>query len=156
MDLRREEVEGASERGRRRGLGFAGVVGATLTMVVGLWFIGSPARERYRQLDARRVGDLRAISSAIDRYWTEHGELPSSLDELASDPRTSVTAIVDPVTQTPYEYSRVDSVRFELCAVFAKPDSLVHEPPGEPPRFWRHGAGRTCYALRATRTTFPR
>jgi hypothetical protein len=121
-----------------------------------LWFIGSPARERDRQLDARRVSDLRAISSAIDQYWTEHGVLPSSLDELAGDPRTSVSAIVDPTTQAPYEYSRLDSVRFELCAVFAKPDSLGPGPMGEPPRFWRHGTGRTCYALRATRTTFPR
>ena len=52
----------------------------------GLYLLGSPAEERARRMDARRITDLQAISAAADLYWTRHDSLPMSLDELAAEP----------------------------------------------------------------------
>ena len=44
--------------------GAVGVVG--LSVALGLWFAGSPASERDRRLDQRRVEDLRRIADGVD------------------------------------------------------------------------------------------
>ncbi len=155
-DLRRDETEGTTARARRQVLGRLGIAGAVVSMAVGLWFVGSPGRERDRQLDTRRVSELRAIADAVDVHWGEHSTLPASLDALIREPRTGLTSITDPVTGVPYEYRTIDSVRFVLCAVFAGADSMPDPRSGDPPRFWSHGIGRTCYELRATRPPYMR
>lgn len=131
-----------------------GLVVAFVAIVVGvgLWVLGSPAEERRRRLDERRVEDLREIAAAVDAYWTRTGAQPESLEALAGwqglqAPRT------DPDTGEPYAYRPAGPNRYELCATFARED------PGPEPRrryelgpsFWHHGAGRHCFDLEAER-----
>jgi type II secretory pathway pseudopilin PulG len=126
----------------------AQIIGGLLAAVVlaaiiaGLLLIGSPADERARRLDERRVADLTNISNAIDLYWTRQMKLPSSLDELKQEPGGNVS-LRDPITDEEYEYRQLEGETYELCAEFdgQSPQSDRREVAG----FWSHAAGRYCF-----------
>jgi len=108
--------------------------------------LDSPAQERLRQLDERRVDDLRSISVELDFYWTREGTLPSSLEDLSSEPGVFIE-LHDPETDQPYEYRVLDSNTYELCAKFARDTA---DEQGRPHRdYWSHGQGRHCFKLEA-------
>jgi hypothetical protein len=100
------------------------VVGGLLTIVViaavaiGMLLLGSPAEERVRRFDERRVQDLASITRAVDLYWTRHARLPSSFDELQGEPAGNV-GLNDPSTNEPYEYRSLEADLRALCAVRA-------------------------------------
>jgi len=122
------------------------IVAVISAIVAGILLLGSPANERTRRLDARRVNDLLALARATDLYWTRHERLPASIDELVQEPGFSVSA-QDPGTGVPYEYSAVDEKTYELCASFAQSATLVeHRLDGD---FWTHGEGRQCFRREA-------
>lgn len=136
-----------------RGLLLAGAVAIVVIVVgVAISVLDSPAGERRRRLDERRLEDLHAIADAIDAYWTREGGLPPDLDTLAGwegldTPRT------DPVSAVPYPYRVKGDRTYELCATFAT------DAPGREPRrswrrhatFWHHPAGDHCFELEAER-----
>lgn len=132
----------------RRTLLVVALLAVVAPVAVGLFVIGGPGEARSQRLDARRVDDLSAIAVAVDTYWTKYRRLPGSLADLATDPATSVRSIQDPSGGAPYEYRVSASPAYELCARFERPSSDVD--PGNRPAFWAHGAGRRCYALRAS------
>jgi hypothetical protein len=114
------------------------------SIIAGVILVGSPSEGRFQQLDSGRISDLREIMAATDSYWDRNERLPTSLDELAEDPRTQVNTI-DPGSAQSYEYRALDENSYELCATFDR-ESL------EPARrssadFWRHWAGRQCFEL---------
>jgi hypothetical protein len=121
----------------------AGLAIVTVGLAIGAAFMvmGSPAEQRLRQLDERRVEDLRAVSSAIDLYWQRHQQLPASLDGVEREQGRGVVR-QDPITNERYEY-RVDAPRaYSVCARFDR-ESLDDSPwlPAFP-----HGVGRQCFA----------
>lgn len=124
----------------------AQVAGGALTVVVavsvaaGLFLAGSPSEERERRLDERRVGDLAGIAEAADVFWTRHGRVPATLDELTREPGSSVRG-TDPETGAAYELLPGRGASFEVCARFARPSDAARAGDG----FWRHGAGRQCF-----------
>lgn len=130
----------------------AEIVGGLLTAVaivaiaVGLFLLGSPTEERARRLDERRVDDLAALARAVDLYWSRNGRLPSSLEELRSEPGGNVSS-TDPSTNAQYEYRPLEAGTYELCAHFER-DS---PPPGRAisEGFWSHGSGRHCFRREA-------
>ncbi len=134
----------------RRTLTVRSVVAISLAVVVlaviivGVTLLDSPAQERLRRLDERRVDDLRNLSYELDFYWTREGTLPPSLEELSSEPGVFVK-LLDPETGLPYEYRVLSSNTYELCAVFAL------DTAEEQDRFykdiWSHGPGRQCFQL---------
>ena len=113
-------------------------------VIVGICLLDSPAQERLRRLDERRVDDLRELSYEVDFYWTRESTLPTSLEELSSEPGVFVD-LLDPETGQPYEYRVLSSNTYELCAVFALDTAEEQE------RFykdvWSHGPGRQCFQL---------
>ncbi len=113
-------------------------------IIVGVSVLDSPAQERLRRLDERRVDDMRELSYELDFYWTREGTLPPSLEQLSSEPGVFVE-LSDPETGLPYEYRVLSSNTYELCAVFAL------ETAAEQDRFykdvWSHGPGRQCFEL---------
>jgi hypothetical protein len=124
----------------RRVLGGLAILIVIAAAAVGFRLSGSPAAERARRLDVRRVDDLEQISGAIDLYYMRQHTLPGRLTDLGppSGPRLS---IADPATSEPYEYRTLAAKRYELCAAFTAPsDAARYEP-----QFWRHGAGRQCF-----------
>ena len=63
-----------------------GVAIVLLAIVIGLAVIGSPADERARRLDERRVRALQGLAGAVDEYWRVRGRVPQSIAELMRDP----------------------------------------------------------------------
>jgi len=122
------------------------VVAVAAVVIVGVILLDSPAQERLRRLDERRVDDLRSISAELDFYWTREGTLPSSLEELADEPGVFIE-LYDPETGQLYEYRVLGSNTYELCAQFSR------DTAEERNRFyrenWSHSPGRQCFELEA-------
>ncbi len=115
-------------------------------MVVGLVVLGSPADERSRLLDARRVEDLHALTWAVRRHYEREGTLPERIEDMLGD--LEPPWLEDPRTGEAYGYRRLDDGAFELCATFEQ----VAQPPhrsglllDEP--FRRHDAGQQCFRV---------
>lgn len=135
-----------------RRLSRAQIVGGLLTaavvaaVAIGMLLLGSPAEERARRLDARRVQDLSGIARAVDLYWTRHARLPVSLDELRSEPGGNVSSN-DPSTNAPYEYRSLEAGTFEVCARFQRDSLQAGQATGND--FWSHGSDRQCFRRKA-------
>lgn len=120
-------------------------------IVTGLWFAGSPRQARLERFDAQRQSDIATLQNYLHSYWTERGTLPATLAQVTST-APYVIIPVDPRTFQPYEYIRISSSTFSLCAVFETEKSRLQD---DPPRyfsgfaisdqFMRHGIGRTCF-----------
>jgi len=134
-----------------RGLLLGGVVVGVLIVVgAAIWVLDSPAEERRRQLDRQRVEDLRAISNAVDAYWTREDVLPADLEALTDWQNLDVRPS-DPVTGAPYRYQVTGERSYRLCATFATTD-----PGGKPrrswqryPIYWNHPPGDHCFERQA-------
>ncbi|MCC7522777.1 hypothetical protein IT407_03190 [Candidatus Uhrbacteria bacterium] len=155
-DLRGEEKEPGKTKAKERPMAvkaFIGFVLAAVTIVAaaGLWTSGSPAKERARRLDERRVSDLQSVSYAADQWYRINKSLPESLDTLSKGRDVYVSGIVDPETGMPYEYRVLGAMKYELCAAFETDSNSdgVASPImfREPTRFWEHPAGRYCYTI---------
>lgn len=145
-DLRGEERGGAARRRRAAGLAWVAVVAIVAAVVAGLVTTGSPRQARRRALDAERVSDLTGIWGQLKKERSSGAPLPATLQELAALPGApDAEVFTDPETREFYGYRVVDSVTVELCATFATEDSVLGE--GGSPVFWRHPAGRHCFAL---------
>ena len=114
--------------------------------VAGLFVLGSPTEERARRIDARRVTDLQGIAAATNLFWTRHARLPETLDDLASEPGVVINSR-DPEAGEPYGYAALDSVRYELCAVFGRASEEMRGDPDQD--IWAHGTGPQCFELDA-------
>jgi hypothetical protein len=119
------------------------VLAVVAVLAAGLRIVGSPAAQRIRRLDERRVGDLQAVAYAVDAYWKQTKRLPQSLDELTPSPRVAIQTR-DPVSKAPYVYRALTADTYELCAEF-EGDAKT----GTPTTFWSHPAGRHCFRLTA-------
>ena len=119
----------------------------------GLFIVGSPAVERLRQFDARRVNDLQNIQSELVQYWRMKGNLPPTLEAMRDDLR-GFAPPDDPQTGKPYEYRIDNGLSFSLCATFnasspgdgASRVKAVPVMPRGPQETWAHGADHTCFS----------
>lgn len=131
---------------------FIGLTGAAVvvSVVAGVVVLPPPGQERARRLDERRVEDLRAVTRAADLYWTRHGELPASMQDLSRESGVSVSGR-DPGTGQDYELRALDAVTYQLCANFdgnsADSRGLAGPNPDVSEEFWTHGTGRRCFTL---------
>jgi len=114
------------------------------SIIAGVILVGSPAQGRLERLDASRIEDLKGIMVEMDSFWIRNERLPTSLEELAEDPRVQVNT-VDPGSAEPYEYHPLDEGTYELCASFDGESPV----PGRrrPANYWSHEAGRQCFEL---------
>lgn len=95
-------------------------------------FIGTPAHSRMIALDERRERDLESMAVDLrDRY--RDAVLPAHVPETVEKD--------DPATNRPYDFLRLSSTRYLLCARFEAPSESDDNSN------WHHGAGRTCYRL---------
>jgi hypothetical protein len=118
---------------------FAAAVMVVITaVVVALFLLGSPAKQRMKKFDSRRVSDLQLIKRSIDFYWRRHQTLPVDLDALAKE-RWQITK-TDPVTSKPYGYRVVDADTYDLCAEFATEST-------NRAGLWAHRRGQHCFTF---------
>lgn len=131
--------------------GWVAALASAALVAGGIAMTGSPGVERVRQLDARRVDDVRLIQREAMRLsygpgWTDPtvpltqtAPLPASLDDIARQAVNVRPRIADPATGQPYEYRVTGPTTFEVCAVFGQPRDEVRDVA------WNHGAGRHCW-----------
>ncbi len=123
----------------------AAIVTVLAVAIAALYVIGSPAAERRRRLDDRRIDDLERIAAAVDERWRQDGRLPASADELSHD--RTFTVPTDPATGQRYEYRVLGASSYELCAEFQDVSRDARDRPRNQAPFWDHDAGRECFAL---------
>jgi len=133
-----------------------GAAVAIVSMLAALYAAGSPLRQRQLRLDARRVGDLRAIQRNVETYFEREGAVPTTLEALAANPMTFLQNMTDPVTGRPYRYDRVDDVTYTLTAEFDLPSPPEQEQPTwNRDGFFKHGAGEQSFRLSAPKQPKP-
>ena len=122
-----------------------------IAVVWGFVVVGSPATERLRKLDDRRVDDLEGIRTAIVHISVGDAEgvaetdrkmsrpLPRTLEEVVAGAKARRPFIRDPQSGDPYGYEVVSDRRFRLCAAFVMPRDENHAA------VWNHPAGRHCF-----------
>jgi hypothetical protein len=129
---------------RRTTLALAVGVVVAAAVVAGFLVMGSPGEVRLRRLDERRVGHIRQIARSVALFWTVNDHLPESLGQLSEVGGVAETPS-DPESGAPYSYRVIDSVRYELCAEFARRTEGLALRPAE--QLWSHGQGRQCFEL---------
>jgi hypothetical protein len=112
-------------------------------VAAGVYLLNSPSEERALRLDERRVGDLITLAAAVDVYWMRHERLPTSLDELRSEPVGRVEWN-DPASGAPYEYRPLAERSYEMCATFDR-DSAARGRLRSGDAVWGHRPGRQCF-----------
>lgn len=130
-----------------------------VVVVTGFFLAGSPAEERARRFDTQRVNDLQMITNAVDTFYNAQKRLPSSLEEMRNQPNIYLQTNADPTTGVAYEYRAVDQKNYEICATFETDASKNNDMSGKyapvpvgvanPPNYWAHTQGRTCYTVKA-------
>jgi hypothetical protein len=131
-DIRSEVV---LTRARRRFYALVAATAVGAAVVLGFTLTGSPSAQRALQADLQRVRQLQEIASSLGP-GRGSGQLPESLPaELQR---------LDPVTGTPYEYTRLSGEQYQLCATFS---TDTRGQGSEYSRFWEHPAGRHCFTL---------
>lgn len=145
----------ASAAPRNWNRGFALGAAAAILLSLGLGFLktGSPAEQRLRAEDHRRVEDLYQIANRIHDHWQQARDLkttptlPPSLDTLTTGANTGLVTS-DPFTHQPYEFKPGTGAAYQLCAIFstATPDIPNRARPA-----WAHPQGAVCIDLDASR-----
>lgn len=135
----------------RRAFLAASVAAACGTIAWGLAISGTPAAERARRVDERRIDDLRNIREEITRlclgttrHEAQRGRrieepLPANLEALRKRARNRRPRITDPETGEPYGYEILSDSRFRIGARF---DTARDEPWNA---VWNHTAGQTWF-----------
>lgn len=124
------------------------------SIVLGFFIVGTPADQRERRFDDQRINDLQTLQSQIVDYWVRKDSLPLSLSNL-EDNIIGFIVPVDPSDKGPYEYKIIDSLSFELCAVFSRSSEesglvgqntkALNSPYGLFQQNWDHDTGRYCW-----------
>jgi len=141
---------------------FASFVAALgVCAIVGGFFTMEPAWiGQAQQTDLQRQRDLSAIANAIVVFKHKQDNLPYDLSKLAESPRpgTAPLALSDPETGQPYDYTRVTSHSYKLCAAFKletlpTPTAPDRTPTRGLPSPWTHSAGTHCFVFDDQSTT---
>ena len=137
-------------------LAYVGLILTIVTIVFGFLVVGTPSKQRALKFDNQRVSDLQNIQWQIITYWQQNGKLPIALNSL-NDQISGYTIPTDPETLKSYEYSVLDTTKFELCSTFSQPykdmsgkgnyNSIVGTTyySGTLDGNWKHDVGRTCF-----------
>jgi hypothetical protein len=122
-----------------------------LVVVFGIITIGSPAKQKAKQLDETRVSNLMSIQSEIVyTHWQNKGDIPANLNEL-NNPINSFVVPKDPITGENYEYKKISKNIFEICANFETKNIVENETKRVTKIYyidnknWQHNSGRYCF-----------
>src|SRR3989344_1590393 len=129
-----------------------------VSVVAGLFIIGSPGQMRLFRFDDQKVNDLTMLQYQIVNYWQQKERLPLALSDL-EDPISGFAVPTDPQTEGSYRYEKTGALSFKLCADFnadSREDSrarVVAVPigvdgmvgKGLETEAWQHGVGETCF-----------
>jgi hypothetical protein len=88
-------------------------------MVIGFFIVGGPAQGRMERRDSERFEDLQSLSSCIsDLDDATRAALPALLSEPLPCFNSTRPIRLDPLSDQPYRFERLDELRFSVCATF--------------------------------------
>lgn len=114
---------------------------ALASIIGGVVLVGTPAEQRLKALDNKRVHHLNLIARKVRDHQTKHGRLPESLADISDE---WVSQVADPETGEPYTYRVTGERSFQLCAVFVRKDNKPRKPVTYF-RFKMHEQGLHCF-----------
>ena len=119
-----------------------------VAFVASWFFVESPAVARARSLDQALLNNISSLGTTINSYYDRYKKLPDNLSVLTSDTSLYLysNSLVDPNTQVPIVYKKVNEQSFELCATFrldSKADNN-NQPVSSYPGDENHRAGYQC------------
>ncbi len=121
-------------------------------VILGVMTIGSPAKQKAKQLDETRVSDLMTIQNQIVyTHWQNKGDIPETLEEL-NNPIDNYVIPEDPKTGENYEYKKISKNSFNLCANF-ETENILEGATKEKVvnknylmnENWQHNSGKYCF-----------
>jgi len=124
---------------------------AGIAIVWGIVLVGSPASERLRKFDDRRVENLRSLQDAVFNIVYDYRPydveqkpvqpIPATVAEVASGTKEYKLETADPETGVPYDYVVLSPDTFKLCATFTYERSVDYD------LVWNHGVGYQCFTF---------
>ncbi|MDD3897260.1 MAG: DUF5671 domain-containing protein [Candidatus Peribacteraceae bacterium] len=124
---------------------------AGIAIVWGIVLVGSPASERLRKFDDRRVENLRSLQDAVFNIVYDYRPydveqkpvqpIPATVAEVASGTKEYKLETADPETGVPYDYVVLSPDTFKLCATFTYERSVDYD------LVWNHGPGYQCFTF---------
>ncbi len=125
-------------------LALAAVVIAVIT---GFWLLGSPDKQRQLRADRQRLQDIREIAQRLHEQAKRSPTLGKPINLPASLPPP--VRQFDPISGKTYEYRRLDSTHYQLCAEFATDSNKdrLRDYPEMNQDFWQHPSGQHCFQL---------
>ena len=144
-----KDLHGTDVKGRRI-IEWVTTVLVAAALITGFVVAGSPASQRARANDDRRVSDLQSIEGQVITYWQDKGVLPASLSDLPNGTLSGFVVPVDPSTGVAYEYRVTKTLGYELCATFESTSdsssvTSIPSPYGFGVGNWQHSKGRQCF-----------
>lgn len=91
-------------------------------IIEGLHITGGPQQQRLYRFDEQRLQSLSQLAQQVQEHQRVHQELPENLKDLRQQ-HWQPQKTVDPASGQPYEYRKLGSNRFALCANFQTDDS---------------------------------
>lgn len=101
---------------------------AAAAVLAGLVVGGGPMQARKENRDQDRLGDLLQISANIDCQVGVLRRLPDAPQTTEACP--TALRLTDPHTGAPYDYARIDSHHWRICAAFELPQQIEPNPYG--------------------------
>jgi hypothetical protein len=97
--------------------------------------------------DRTAVSDLHTLSNEVDTHYLREKKLPESLSEITVQDRNALSRAGQ------YEYRKVSSVSYELCATFrtdqrseyTRPEPVPDSKESYRPDPSNHAKGRQCF-----------
>ncbi|MEM1369800.1 MAG: hypothetical protein AAGG02_17710 [Cyanobacteria bacterium P01_H01_bin.15] len=120
-------------------------------LIYAFWVLGSPQKQRQIRLDEERLREIHQIAEQL----VSQQDAPNDSSDLPETLPNNLLDFKDPITNTPYEYRRLDDERFELCADFATNQDNASPSRQRRHSFWQHPAGPHCFEFDIT-TDIPR
>ncbi len=125
------------------------IVGAVVVWAFTL--VGSPTFNRKLASDKNRIEHLGILVRGIEQFYEEQKELPNELNQLTKLKiwYGEKPSNLDPATGKAYEYRKIDSYTYEVCAEFeltseqAEIDKSRYSARDDD--VWKHVVGRHCF-----------
>jgi hypothetical protein len=134
---------------RNAGAAIAATVVVAAVVILGFLEMGSPATQRLRQADRRRVLALERIAQQVNNAWRRDTKtLPKDLEKVNGRDQN------DPVSGKAFAYHAKSGSAYELCATFATDDREA-TPSGSARDSWVHPRGDYCFELDASQVIPP-
>ena len=123
------------------------VAAVVIAVITGFWLLGSPNKQRQLRADQQRLQDISEIAQRLHEQAKPSPNRGKSIDLPASLPPPARQ--FDPISGKTYEYRRLDSTHYQLCAEFATDSNKdrLRDSPGMNQDFWQHPLGQHCFQL---------